>query len=197
MPFFSIVFHPLFMGVYGAILYFISTPYWYDYHEIYIIFLQILILTVLIPVTLFYLLVSLGKISSFVSPSLNDRKIPLFLSILLYSLLIYKSIDIIHLPELFYFFLGAILISILALFFLFFKIKISVHMAGISALTFFVIGLSLSTKLDMITTISILFLLNGLVGSSRLFMKAHTLSELCFGFVLGMVSQVVFWYFWL
>jgi hypothetical protein len=197
MPFFSYVFHPLFIGVYGAILYFIFTPFWYDGQEIFIVLIQIIILTILIPITLFYFLASLGKINSFVSPSIHDRKIPMVLSILLCALLIYKSIDVIHLPELFYFFLGIISISCMALIFLFFNLKISIHMAGMSALTFFAIGLSLTSKHDMTATIAFLFLLNGLVGSSRLFAKAHHINEVFYGFFLGMLSQIVFWNLWL
>lgn len=197
MHLFSYVFHPLFIGIYGALIYFIFTPYWYDYQEIYVVFIQIIILTILIPLTLFYLLLSLGKISSFVSPSLNDRKIPLMLSILLYGLLLFKSINIVHLPELFYFFFSIILVSFTALLGLFLNLKISIHAAGISLLTFFAIGLSLATKIDMITVISILILLNGFVGSSRLFMKAHTLQELVYGFILGATSQLGLWCFWL
>jgi hypothetical protein len=197
MPIFSYIFHPLFIGVYGALIYFIFTPYWYDYQEIYVVFLQIIILTILIPVTLFYLLLSLGKISSFVSPSLNDRKIPLMLSILLNALLLFKSINVVHLPELFYFFSSIILVSFLALLGLFYKIKISIHAAGISLLTFFAIGLSITTKIDMLVLISVLILLNGFVGSSRLFMKAHTMRELTYGFLLGSISQISLWYFWL
>lgn len=197
MPVFSYVFHPLFIGVYGAILYFIFTPFWYDHQDIFIVFIQIIILTILIPITLFYFLASLGKINSFVSPSLHDRKIPLVLSMFLCGLLIYKSIDINHLPELFYFFLGILSISCMALIFLFFNVKISIHMAGMSALTFFAIGLSLMSKHDMTSTIAFLILLNGLVGSSRLFAKAHHVNEVFYGFFLGMLSQMVFWNFWL
>lgn len=197
MPLFSYLFHPLFIGIYGALLYFVITPYWFDYQEIYVAFLQIIILTILIPITLFYLLLSLGKITSFVSPSLQDRKIPLFISIFLYTLLLFKGVSFHHFAELFYFFASIVVMNFLAIICLFLKIKISIHAAGMSLLTFFALGMSISMGIEMISLLSLLILINGLVGSSRLFMKAHTLEEWIYGVAFGSLAQISSWYFWL
>jgi hypothetical protein len=39
--------------------------------------------------------------------------------------------------------------------------------------------------------------MNGVVASSRLEMKAHTVKELVIGFVLGIIPQVLLFRFWL
>ena len=68
---------------------------------------------------------------------------------------------------------------------------------GISSLTVFVIGLSMHYQVQSTFLIAFLILINGLVASSRLEMKAHTTTELIIGFLLGSVSQLLLFYLWL
>ena len=70
-------------------------------------------------------------------------------------------------------------------------------MIGISALTVFIIGLSIHNEVNTINTITFFVLLNGLVASSRLVMEAHNDKELGIGFLCGSLPQLVLLYFWL
>ena len=70
-------------------------------------------------------------------------------------------------------------------------------MIGICSLTTFVIGLSMHDYTSWILIIAGLILMNGIVGSSRLQMKAHTETELMLGFMAGLIPQVALWWFWL
>ena len=70
-------------------------------------------------------------------------------------------------------------------------------MIGVSALTFFVIGLSLHNQINIIYLIALLFLFTGVIASSRLYMKAHTMTELIIGYAIGMIPQLIVWYAWL
>lgn len=70
-------------------------------------------------------------------------------------------------------------------------------MIAISALCFFVFGLSMHYELNSIFIIASLFLLNGIIASSRLVMKAHSGKELVIGYLAGMLPQIFMWYFWL
>lgn len=70
-------------------------------------------------------------------------------------------------------------------------------MIGIVALTFFMIGVSQRIEISLLYTIATFIVLIGVVGSSRLVMKAHTLTELTIGFFCGALPQVFFWPFWL
>jgi uncharacterized membrane protein YccC len=108
-----------------------------------------------------------------------------------------KSVTLEHYPELHFFFLGGLLSALLALLLLFFKTKASLHLMTISALTVFVIGLSIHNQSRNINLIAFLVLMNGVVASSRLEMKAHSPKELVIGFLLGVVPQVLLLRFWL
>ena len=145
----------------------------------------------------FYLLKTFGKVDTIMLSDVNQRKIPLLLQMVLTLVLIKQSITVDRFPELYYFFLAGLITTFMAFVLLFLKVKSSIHMIGISALTYFVIGLSMHNQINMIYTIAMLFLLTGLIASSRLYMKAHTINELVIGYVIGMVPQLAFWYFWL
>lgn len=165
--------------------------------EIYLYLLQIVIVTVLIPITMFYLLLSLGKVNTIMVEELSQRKLPLFINCLLLFILTQKSITAERIPELHYFFLGGLFSSILAFLLLMLKKKASLHMLGIVALTFFVIGVNQQVEISLLYTIATLIILIGFVGSSRLVMKAHTITELTMGFFCGAIPQIFFWPFWL
>lgn len=128
---------------------------------------------------------------------ISHCKIPLFLHILLLAVLITKSITIDKFPLLFIFFLAGIVSAIIAFFLLFAKIKTSIHMIGISALTAFIIGLSMINEVNTIYLVAFFALVNGFVASSRLEMKAHTNKELLIGFICGFLPQLVLFYIWL
>ena len=127
----------------------------------------------------------------------SQRKIPLLLQISLTAVLIQKSVTIDRFPDLYFFFLGGIISTTIAFFLIFVMIKASIHMIAISALTFFVIGMSIHYQLNSIYTIATLFLVSGLVATSRLSMRAHTMKELVIGYLSGMIPQVILCFFWL
>lgn len=194
---FSYLFHPLFISVYAATFFFILFWDFFALQEIYLYMIQIVIITVLIPISLFYLLLSLGKVDSIMIAQVSQRKIPLTINCILLLILTQKSITIDRIPELYFFFFGAFWSTILAIIFLFLKIKASLHMLGIAALTFFIIALSSRVELPLLYTVATFITLNGFVGSSRLQMKAHTMFELIVGFFCGAIPQFCLWYFWL
>ena len=102
-----------------------------------------------------------------------------------------------RIPELYFYFLGGLLSTLVVLGFLFCKIKASIHMVGISSLLFLVIGLSFHFQSNFINTIVFLLVICGLVASSRLVMKAHTSKELIYGFLSGILPQIALWFLWL
>jgi hypothetical protein len=70
-------------------------------------------------------------------------------------------------------------------------------MIGISSLTVFIIGLSINNQVNTINTVTFFVLMNGLVASSRIVMKAHSNKELLVGFLSGVIPQSALLYFWL
>lgn len=127
----------------------------------------------------------------------SQRKIPLLIQAVLLVVLLTKSITVMVIPALYFFFLAALISTVAAFTLIFAVIKASLHMIGMSALTAFSIGLSIHNQNNALFLISFLIGMIGLVAASRLEMKAHTGKELVIGFLLGVIPQCVLWYFWL
>lgn len=197
LPFFSYLFHPIFIPVYAGLIYFFSNAINFTIPEKYFILFQIVIITILIPILFFFLLRAAGKVNSLMIATIAERKLPLVIQCFLIILLVRKSVTIENYPELHFFFLAGLLSTVLAVVLLFFKIKASLHMLTISALTLFVIGLSIHTQIQNINLILFLVVMNGFVASSRLEMKAHTNNELVIGFLLGTIPQIFLMQIWL
>jgi hypothetical protein len=193
---FSYIFHPLFTATYGSIFYFAFAKEYFQKEVIYLLLSQIVIITLLIPLALFYLLKTLKKVDNWMIPEVTQRRIPLLIQILLLSVLLLKTITPYHTIGLYYFFLAGIISSSIAFSLTFFKIKISLHQLGIASLTSFAIGLSLYAQYNIINTIAFLVAINGFIASSRLVMQAHSLREIGYGFICGCLPQISLWYFW-
>lgn len=197
LPIFSYLFHPIFIPVYAALLYFFLNDSYYTNPEKYFALFQIALLTIVLPILMFFVLRTTGQVHSMMIADISQRKIPLVLQCFLTVLLIRKSITLEHFPEFHFFFLGGLLSTVVALILLFFKTKASLHMIAISALTAFVIGLSIHNQSRNIDWIVFLVLINGFVASSRLEMKAHTPKELVIGFLCGIIPQLILMSIWL
>ncbi len=197
LPFFSYLFHPIFIPVYAALFYFFVNDTYFTNPEKYFALFQIVIITILLPILFFFVLRVAGQVDSIMISEISQRKIPLVIQCFLTILLVRKSITLDHFPEFHFFFLGGLLSTVVSLVLLFFKTKASLHMIAISAFTVFVIGLSVHNQARNINVIAFLVLMNGFVASSRLEMKAHTPKELVIGFLLGIIPQLLLLRLWL
>ena len=197
LPFFSYLFHPIFIPLLGTVFYVLLEARYFTLAQYVILFLQIIIITFLLPIAFFYLLRTFGKIDNVMLSDISQRKIPLLLQIMLFAVLIEKSITIERFPSLYFFFVGGLLSTIFTFLFLYVKFKASIHMIGISSLTVFIIGLSIHNQINTVNTVTFFVIINGLVASSRIFMKAHSNKELIVGFLCGVTPQFVLLYFWL
>jgi hypothetical protein len=165
--------------------------------DVIITLFQVTVITIFLPISIYFLLKSLGKIDTIMVSKTSQRKIPLATQAFLILILVNFGITEARIPELYCFFLGGFLSTLICLFLAFGKVKASIHMVGMASLLFFVIGLSLHTQRNFINLISILLVLTGIVASSRISMKAHNYTELILGFLCGMISQIIFWKFWI
>jgi len=193
----SYVFHPLFIPLMGTLIYLAISPIHYSEAQVLYLCLQVNLLTIFIPLAIYYWLKTMGKADSVMLQKVAQRRIPLFISCILLYLLTFKSITQAALPELHFFLLGGLLSNILTFLYLFMKVKASIHQMGIAALSCFVMGLSTHYQVDLTYGIAVLLLLNGLVASSRLAMQAHTYTELAIGFGIGALPQLALWWGWL
>ncbi len=163
----------------------------------YLLIFQIVIITFLLPLSFFYLLRTFGKVDNIMLSDINQRKIPLLMQMALTVVLLTESITMDRFPELFFFFLGGLISTFIAFVLLFVKLKSSIHMIGSSAVTFFIIGLSIHNQINIMYLIAFSFFITGVIASSRIEMKAHTIKELTFGYLVGLLPQLSVWYFWL
>lgn len=192
----SYIFHPLFIPIGGTILYFIVAPY--STLEVQSgNILPIFILTVIIPIIFFLILKNLGVIHSIFLPTIEERKYPLYISCILFLMILYKVIPNNYVHELFYFFTGLLTATGTALILLFLKFKTSMHLLGMGSILMFMIGLSIHFEVNITLAISLFVLFTGLVTTSRLYLKAHSRTELLIGFLIGCCSQLIILKYWL
>lgn len=193
----SYIFHPLFIPLGGSVAFFLINPLSLDNEQKLRYLFPIFVLTIIIPIIFFFILKSLKLISSAFAPEIEERKYPLALNIIIILLLVFKVLPDYQITELYYFFLGLLLLSITLLVLLFAKIKASIHMAGMGGLLLFLIGLSIHFEINITIALSIFTLASGLVATSRLYTHAHSKPELLIGFTLGVCSQLFLFKFWL
>jgi membrane-associated phospholipid phosphatase len=191
------VFHPIFIPSMATVGYFLVTPRMYEFNFKVDVSITIAIFTVFIPILTFILLRRLRMIDTVFVKDVRQRKIPLYLYVLLLFLIVTKIISKSIFAELYDFFVATLISAILCLFFVLIRIKASMHMMGIAGLVMFLIVLSISYQLNITFALSILILMIGIVGSSRLYLKAHTISELILGFAIGVIPQLLVMYDWL
>jgi hypothetical protein len=197
LPIFSYIFHPIFSSIYGTLFFFVIAKNYFNNPQIFITLIQVTILTVLMPLSMYFLFRSLGLLSSFTEASISERRMPIVIQAILLFVLIKYSISKEMFTELYYFFLGGLLSTLVVLSAVLLKFKASLHMIGISALTAFIYGLSVYYQLPFTYLIGICIICMGFVASSRLYKKAHTPIELIAGIFIGMVPQLLLFKYWL
>ena len=195
---FSYIFHPLFVSVYTSIYYFyVNSSIFTTKYSIYFIF-QIALLTIILPLLVFYLLIACKILSTDIM--LNDvkqRRLPLAIQTIYFYFISYYTLKPIIQYDIRYFFIGALLSSIVALIASLVNKKVSLHMIGISGMTTFIIGLSIKSGAPNLSIICSLIILTSIVASSRLALKAHTPSELIWGTIIGICGQAQLFSIWL
>ena len=197
LPVFSYIFHPIFVSLYGTLFFFLIANSFFYKSQIIVTLVQVTILTLLLPLSMYFLFRSLGVVSSFTEASISERKMPIAVQAILLFILIKFSVSKDTVAELYFFFLGGFLSSVIVLASVILKFKASLHMIGISALTCFIFGLCMYYQLPFINLVAFCIVSIGLVASSRLYMKAHTYPELITGIIIGAGPQLFLYQYWL
>jgi len=189
--FISYFFHPINFPIVGTILYFLLIPEYIFKPQEHLIITVILIGTYIFPLFLLLLLKRFKMIDSYHMVTIEERKFPTLLFISICYILgnwLFKS-TVVDILSLFYFGYGLLLIFSYA--FLYLKIKISLHTSAIGGLIGFLIYFSYHYKINLIILLSVFFLLSGLIATSRLRLKAHTIREVFLGYIIGIFSQFI------
>ncbi len=187
----SYLFHPLLIPLMGTVLYYAVTPKYIDPQFVRVEVFAIVILTILIPIVVFFLLKNLKVVETIYLRDVKERKFPLMIQCILLLLILKTVFDAYDDPELYYFFVGILFSAFSALVMVFFKLKVSLHQMGVGGLLVFLVGLSVHFKINLLLTISFFLFVNGWVASSRLNNEAHTYPELLTGLFLGALPQLI------
>jgi len=192
---FSYIFHPLFVSVYATLYFFYSYRNIFPaVNSIYYI-VQITLLTIILPLFILHLYINLKIINSDIMlTDVKSRRLPLATQSIIFLFICHQTLKPIQGFELKYFFIGALISSVIALLATLFKQKISLHMIGICGMATFIIGLNIKIGFPSLVLICTLFIISGLVATSRLIMKAHTNLELLLGALIGVFTQILSFY---
>ncbi|RDK88273.1 hypothetical protein [Marinirhabdus gelatinilytica] len=189
--------HPLLMPLLGTLLYFVVTPRYVETELLQSRLVAVAIITICIPIVVFFLLRNLGTIKSIHLENVHERRVPLAIQCGLLVLIIKLVFDPMDSPEMYFFFMGILFSAMSALILAFLKFRISLHQMGIAGVTMFLIIVSVHFKINMLIWICIFFIGNGWVASSRLHTNSHTYPELIGGFFIGFMPQLLLVPLWL
>jgi hypothetical protein len=185
------------MPILGTILYYSVTPRYLDPQLVRVELFSIAIITILIPIVIFFFLKNLRVVETIYLKEVKERKFPLMIQCILLLLIIKMVFDPYEDPELYYFFVGILFSAFSALVMVFFKLKVSLHQMGVAGILMFLVGLSAHFKINLLITISFFLFVNGWVASSRLNNDSHTYPELGVGLLLGALPQLILFNLWL
>lgn len=185
------IFHPIVIPFLAALFYFLVGVRHVPTNYIQAKLLAVAILTIGIPIVFISGLIKLKIADSVQLLNLQPKR---FFLLCLSILLITLNRFVIHddLPELLYFYTGYLITICVYLFLSLLKINLSLHTGAISALIGFIVGVSLLYKTNLVYLIGIGFFIVGWIATTRLSAKAHSLSEVSWGFILGLAPQIYF-----
>jgi hypothetical protein len=184
----SAVFHPLLIPIYGMLIIF-SAPTLFGFLppkvKTILVFI-VLINNVLVPLSLMPYFRLRNIITSWTVINRKERTIPLFSTTFFYMITVYLVIRY-HIP----FFIKSFLISAALLSLIIslvnLRMKISIHAAGLGALTALIVILSLKMHAPLTLMLIAAVMSSGLVLSSRLWLNSHNPPEVWFGYFLGIL----------
>lgn len=193
----SFIFHPLIIPLLGVLFYFSKSPRFIPEEIVKAKIISIFILTVILPVLIFFLLKTLGKVNSIYLKTTEERIYPLILNCIVILIVLQRIITQSQIIELYYFFIGILISTMTCLMLAIFKFKASIHMISITGLFMFFINLSIHFSINIIGTLALMSVITGAIATSRLHVKAHTYKELILGVFIGVIPQLILVNYWL
>lgn len=186
----SIVFNPFYLPLVGLIILF-----WCSYMTLYpllyklSVILLVYLFTILIPTFLIRLHNTYHGKKLFELRPRERRMVPYIISIVNYFTC-YYLMDYFHIPH----FISSILVCALLIQIICAIInvwwKISTHSAGVGAMTGAIIVFSFVFGFYLLWWLSLALIISGMVGSSRLILRQHTLAQVIGGYFIGLVFSM-------
>lgn len=156
------------------------------------ILLVVFLNTILIPVSLIWMMKRMKLIKSLHLNHKKERIYPFLISIVFYltTWYVFDSLGIFNYISM-VFLLAALLVFIALVISLFWKI--SIHTLSIGAMSITILYLSAIHILPL-WPVYLVFMISGLVGFARLMLKAHSPNQIYIGYFLGMAVVSLFFF---
>ncbi len=193
----SYIFHPLLMPFLGVVFYFSKSPRFIPLPIIKAKLFSLALLTILLPILLFFLLRTLGKINTIHLATTKERILPLLINCVIVFVISQRIFPNNEIAELYYFFVGVLLSTLACLILAALNFKVSIHMIASAGVFMFFIALSIHFNININGSIALFAIAIGAIATSRLHLKAHTNIELILGFFVGLIPQLILLNYWL
>lgn len=191
----STVFQPLLMPTYGVMLIFVYTYFGMIYlPQFWQILLPVMLFSFAMPALLIYMLYRMGIISDLSLKIRKERFYPYIITLISYSAMIVFYLRM-GMPMWFIMIMAASVAIMVIAIIITLVWKISAHMFGVGGLVGGAMAVAYFVERSNPYFMFMgLFLIAGLIGTSRLILQRHTLSQVIAGFLLGfMVSFLFVW----
>ncbi len=209
----SVIFHPLLILTYMLVILMSVDPYAFGVNHISEpltrqLLLQVFLSTFFIPAVAVGMFAALGMVTSIELPQRHDRIGPYIITGVFYLWMFRNFLDSQLVPQPFAAFtLGATIGLFLAFLINNFS-KISAHAVGMGGLTGMVLitmttfdyqwlmvqlPFGATVHLNLMFLFLLVVLMTGIVGTCRLFLKAHVPQDIYGGYLIGFASQLIAW----
>jgi membrane-associated phospholipid phosphatase len=188
----SIVFQPLLIPTYGFIILFSLNTFFsllINPAAKWMILGVVFLTTFLFPAVMIYFMMKLGMISSLNLRDRQERVLPFLITGIFYYLVYYMLKQLQISPIYNYFMIGTTLVVVVAMIINFFW-KISIHMISLGGILGLFLGLTFVMMIDLTPLLILIIFISGLVGYSRLQLRAHTPAQVYTGFLTGFVVML-------
>jgi len=193
----SVVFHPLLVPTYALLVltnlpshFFLSMPP--NYRILITVF--VLLTTFVMPALILVILKKFDVVKSFEMPERQERVLPLIMVSAFFYLTYYLLKQSEQNSVITLFMIGATMLVLLCLIINYFT-KISIHATSWGGFLGALLGFSLFFRVELTFWLYLVIFVAGLVGTARLVLKVHTPGQVFGGFLLGIVSQMLLFYF--
>lgn len=192
--FISVIFHPILLPTWMFLVFITSGICKISLINIEICLAVIFGTTFILPMSFILILKKFKVIESLTMEKREDRFIPIF-AVVIFLFATSRFFNGINALALYNFYLICNLILCVIVFWINFWWKISMHEIGWGALCAILFILSTASSKIFLPYLIAGFILSGIVGSARLYLKSHSNSQIYAGFAVGFIIPLLIYIF--
>ena len=188
----SVIFHPIFIPLYLAVIFVNSLPFALLYSSAYkiVILGTIAIFTCIIPIFCMFFQYLTGSISNFYIEE-RKKRTPIYALSLISCIICVFCLVYLRIEPFFLFIFVSSLIAVLVLAVVNLKWKISAHGCGAGVLCGAIFAFAYYLSANSVLLFCAVIFIAGTIMTSRLALKAHTLWQVAAGFLVGLLFSVL------